>query len=64
VVVVLLVLWPFVFVGLVSVFFSVVSPLRACEGQLLFGQHQVMSVTCFPLNEIRAKARLRKRSTQ
>ena len=25
-----------------------------------FGQHQVMSVICFPLNEIRAKARSRK----
>ena len=41
-------------------FFSIVSPLCACAGQLLFGQHQVMSVTYFPLNEIRAKACSRK----
>ena len=38
-------------------FFSVVTPLCACAGQLLFGQHQVMFVICFPLNEICAKAR-------
>ena len=43
-------------------FFSIVSPLCACAGQLLFGQHQVMYVICFPLNEIRAKARPRKKS--
>jgi hypothetical protein len=42
-------------------FFSVVSPLCAFAGQLLFGQHQVMSVICFPFNEIRAKARSRKK---
>ena len=42
-------------------FFSVVSPLCACTGQLLFGLYQVLSVICFPLNEIRAKARSRKK---
>jgi hypothetical protein len=47
--------WPF------FSFFSVISPLCACAGQLLFGQHQAMSVICFPLNEIRAKARSRKK---
>ena len=42
-------------------FFSIVSPLCACAGQLLFDLHQVVSVICFPLNKIRAKARSRKR---
>ena len=42
-------------------FFSVVTPLCACAGQLLFGQHQVMSVICFSLNEIRANARSQKK---
>ena len=37
-------------------FFSIVSPLCACVGQLLFGQHQVIFVICFPLNKICAKA--------
>ena len=59
-VVVLLVLWPFVFVGLSSVF-SLLLVLCVLV-QLLFGQHQVMYVICFPLNEIRAKARSRKKS--
>ena len=48
--------WPF------FSFFYVVSPLCACTGQLLFGLHQVLSVICFPLNEIRAKARSRKKA--
>ena len=47
--------WPF------FSFFYVINPLCACAGQLLFGQHQVMSVICFPLNEIRAKARSQKK---
>ena len=47
--------WPF------FSFFFVVRPLCVRAGQLLFGLHQVLSVICFPLNEIRAKARSRKK---
>ena len=47
--------WPF------FSFFSVVSLLCACAGQFLFGQHQVMSVIRFSLNEIRANACSRKK---
>ena len=50
--------WPF------FSFFSVVNPLCACGGQFLFGRHQVMSVICFPLNEIRAMARSQKRTAK